>query len=242
MKFVGHRGASAVKPESTMSAFMRAVALGLSFECDLQVIRTGEVVVLHDSTLERTAAEYNPATAGGLDEQEYRALVTMPAANLTLHMMHLGNNLLHAKMPTESHLPGGTEDTAHGATLLSAYTGRETTGKSHQDNLHLCLALQFEQILSSPPILTGDLFREPRCASRGAPPVPQPSPQRRRQGLQLFREPLQVLVKGLEQRKSMGPAQAVCNKTFLQLLETLAGKGHAASTLKGPPAQRKSRS
>ena len=57
MKFVGHRGASAVKPESTMSAFMRAVALGLSFECDLQVIRTGEVVVLHDSTLERTAAE-----------------------------------------------------------------------------------------------------------------------------------------------------------------------------------------
>ena len=87
MKFVGHRGASAVKPESTMSAFMRAVALGLSFECDLQVIRTGEVVVLHDSTLERTAAEYNPATAGGLDKEAYQALVTMPAANLTLDDM-----------------------------------------------------------------------------------------------------------------------------------------------------------
>ena len=85
MKFVGHRGASAVKPESTMSAFMRAVALGLSFECDLQVIRTGEVVVLHDSTLERTAAPYEAGAA--LTEAEYRALVTMPAANLTLDDM-----------------------------------------------------------------------------------------------------------------------------------------------------------
>lgn len=54
MRFVGHRGASHVVPENTLGAFREALAQGCGFECDLQLLASGEVVVLHDDTLERT--------------------------------------------------------------------------------------------------------------------------------------------------------------------------------------------
>ena len=84
MRFVGHRGASHVRPEQTMAAVMDALDQGLSFECDLQVLRTSEVVLLHDDTLERTAAKWSTDTnATGLDETEYAQLVTAPASTLS---------------------------------------------------------------------------------------------------------------------------------------------------------------
>ena len=67
-----------------MAAVMDALDQGLSFECDLQVLRTSEVVLLHDDTLERTAAKWSTDTnATGLDETEYAQLVTAPASTLS---------------------------------------------------------------------------------------------------------------------------------------------------------------
>ena len=52
---VAHRGASAYAPENTVPAFTRAAEQGATFvEIDLQRTRDGALVVLHDSTLERT--------------------------------------------------------------------------------------------------------------------------------------------------------------------------------------------
>lgn len=82
MKFVGHRGASHVLPELTMAAITKALALGVSFECDLQVLRSGEVVLLHDDTLERTAAPWSADC--GFEEEAYKTLITTPAASLSL--------------------------------------------------------------------------------------------------------------------------------------------------------------
>jgi glycerophosphoryl diester phosphodiesterase len=51
-----HRGASADAPENTLPAFLLAVEQGADgVELDAQLCRSGEVVVLHDSTLGRTA-------------------------------------------------------------------------------------------------------------------------------------------------------------------------------------------
>jgi len=55
MLFVGHRGASARSPENTMAALTLACALSDGFECDLQQLRSGNLVTLHDATLWRTA-------------------------------------------------------------------------------------------------------------------------------------------------------------------------------------------
>jgi len=57
MRFIGHRGASHVFPENTCHAIRSALQAGLGFECDLQVLRDGNVVILHDDTLARTAVD-----------------------------------------------------------------------------------------------------------------------------------------------------------------------------------------
>jgi glycerophosphoryl diester phosphodiesterase len=52
---IAHRGASAYAPENTLPAFELAIEQGADYlENDLQVTKDGELVVLHDTTLERT--------------------------------------------------------------------------------------------------------------------------------------------------------------------------------------------
>jgi glycerophosphoryl diester phosphodiesterase len=51
----GHRGASALWPENSLLAFRQALAAGVEFlEADVHLTADGEVVILHDPTLERT--------------------------------------------------------------------------------------------------------------------------------------------------------------------------------------------
>jgi glycerophosphoryl diester phosphodiesterase len=51
---IGHRGASAVAPENTLSAFARAVRDGADgIELDVRLSREGVPVVIHDATLPR---------------------------------------------------------------------------------------------------------------------------------------------------------------------------------------------
>jgi glycerophosphoryl diester phosphodiesterase len=50
-----HRGASSVAPENTLSAMIAAVEAGADFaELDVRLTRDGQVVLLHDRTLDRT--------------------------------------------------------------------------------------------------------------------------------------------------------------------------------------------
>ncbi len=52
---IGHRGAAGHAPENTLAAFRRGLALGADgIECDVHMSRDGELVVIHDATLERT--------------------------------------------------------------------------------------------------------------------------------------------------------------------------------------------
>ena len=51
---VGHRGAAGLEPENTLAGFARAVALAVdAVELDVQVVE-GELVVIHDDTVDRT--------------------------------------------------------------------------------------------------------------------------------------------------------------------------------------------
>lgn len=52
---VAHRGLSAGRPENTLAAYRQAIALGVdAIELDLRGTADGEVVVLHDATVDRT--------------------------------------------------------------------------------------------------------------------------------------------------------------------------------------------
>ncbi|MFQ5852155.1 MAG: glycerophosphodiester phosphodiesterase [Candidatus Binatia bacterium] len=54
-KVFGHRGAAGVAPENTLASFERALADGADFmELDLRESKDGELLIIHDATLERT--------------------------------------------------------------------------------------------------------------------------------------------------------------------------------------------
>ena len=60
-RLFGHRGAAGLAPENTLSSFRRAIQDGAEFlELDVHATRDGVVVVIHDSTLERTTDGEGP--------------------------------------------------------------------------------------------------------------------------------------------------------------------------------------
>ena len=66
---IGHRGASAVAPENTMAAFREAITVGADgIEFDVRLTCDGVPVVIHDSTLRRTAGV--PQRVGALTWSE----------------------------------------------------------------------------------------------------------------------------------------------------------------------------
>ncbi len=66
---VGHRGNRAHAPEDTLPSLLEAVALGVdAVEFDLHVTRDGQLVVMHDATLDRTTADRGPIAARTLAE------------------------------------------------------------------------------------------------------------------------------------------------------------------------------
>ncbi|RAV33334.1 glycerophosphodiester phosphodiesterase [Corynebacterium heidelbergense] len=56
MKIVAHRGASGERPEHTLAAFELAAERGADgYECDIRLTRDGELVCMHDRTVDRVS-------------------------------------------------------------------------------------------------------------------------------------------------------------------------------------------
>ena len=66
---VAHRGASSLAPENTLASVLKAMELGADHcEIDVQLTKDGEVVLLHDSLLKRTAGNAGSLSEYNLDE------------------------------------------------------------------------------------------------------------------------------------------------------------------------------
>lgn len=87
---IGHRGASGDLPEHTLAAYELAVKLGADYiEPDLHMTRDGQLVALHDATLERTtdvAERFAPREGGyrvaDFSLEEVRSLRVRPQAGV----------------------------------------------------------------------------------------------------------------------------------------------------------------
>ncbi|MBI4202050.1 MAG: hypothetical protein HY532_02890 [Chloroflexi bacterium] len=65
---IAHRGVSAEAPENTLAAFDKALEQGFPhIELDVQLTRDGHVVVIHDTTLERTTNGSGPLAGHTLE-------------------------------------------------------------------------------------------------------------------------------------------------------------------------------
>ncbi|MDY6988702.1 MAG: glycerophosphodiester phosphodiesterase family protein [Thermodesulfobacteriota bacterium] len=61
MMIMGHRGAAALEPENTLLSISRAMEIGVdAVEIDVHLSRDNEVVVIHDSTVDRTSNGSGP--------------------------------------------------------------------------------------------------------------------------------------------------------------------------------------
>jgi glycerophosphoryl diester phosphodiesterase len=66
---IAHRGASSYAPENTLAAFDLALAMGIMhIELDVHCTRDGQVVVIHDETVDRTTDGTGPVTRYTLAE------------------------------------------------------------------------------------------------------------------------------------------------------------------------------
>ena len=55
-KVWAHRGASGYAPENTLAAFQMAADMGADgIELDVQICKSGELVVIHDETIDRVS-------------------------------------------------------------------------------------------------------------------------------------------------------------------------------------------
>lgn len=77
VEIYGHRGFSGCYPENTMISFSEAEAVGVDgIELDVQMTKDGEVVVIHDETLERTTNGI-----GFVKDMTYRELSSLDAGS-----------------------------------------------------------------------------------------------------------------------------------------------------------------
>jgi glycerophosphoryl diester phosphodiesterase len=64
-KVVGHRGAARIAPENSVKAFRAGVDAGAQLlECDVHLSADGQLVIMHDTSIDRTAAEDSPLRSG----------------------------------------------------------------------------------------------------------------------------------------------------------------------------------
>jgi len=69
MEIIAHRGASGYAPENTRVSILKGLELGCDgFEVDVQLAGSGEVVVFHDFTLERTTSGKGSLRDTGLSD------------------------------------------------------------------------------------------------------------------------------------------------------------------------------
>jgi glycerophosphoryl diester phosphodiesterase len=90
-----HRGHSIAYPENTLEAYRKAIELGVEMiECDVNITRDGKLVMMHDTTLDRTTSGAGRVSAATWEEiqrldagQKFKpefAGVRVPSAEETL--------------------------------------------------------------------------------------------------------------------------------------------------------------
>ena len=75
---IGHRGAAGYVPENTLASFEKAIALGVDMvELDVHCCKSGELVVIHDETVDRTTSGHGTVASMTLAELQALSIPTL---------------------------------------------------------------------------------------------------------------------------------------------------------------------
>ncbi len=123
-----HRGAKAVAPENTLPAFERALAMGVDgIELDVHCSKDGQLVVIHDESLERTTSgtgkvsDYTAAQLAKIDAGSYFNPAFAGTGVPTLaEVFDLVGNRCRVNVELKSDDPNGGDQAASAAGMISA--------------------------------------------------------------------------------------------------------------------------
>ncbi len=91
-QIIAHRGASSIAPENTISAFSKAIELGVGYiELDLRFSKEDSIMVIHDETLDRTTDG-----SGNVNQFSYLQLKGLSAG----YQKKFGNDFTNERIPT----------------------------------------------------------------------------------------------------------------------------------------------
>lgn len=131
---VAHRGASGLAPENTLASFQKALDMGVDvLEMDVHLSKDGEVVVIHDSTVDRTTNgtgkvgdldldQLKELDAGSFFSAEY-AGEPIPTLQEVIDLAQ-GRAVLEIDLKTTSPLPTGLESKVVGLIVSNGLEDR----------------------------------------------------------------------------------------------------------------------
>lgn len=157
MQIIGHRGASGYKPENTLASFQAAIAQGADMiELDVYALPTGQVIVTHDATVNRTTDGDGP-----LEDFNYSDLQKLDAGNgeripLLIEVL----DLIHKRLPINIEIKGG----GNIAILVSEIIDFYVTQKGWSRNLFVVSSFDHKILRTfaalQPEVRLGVLFRD----------------------------------------------------------------------------------
>ncbi len=154
MEIIGHRGASGYKPENTLASFKKALEIGVDMiEFDVYALKTGELVVIHDETVDRTTDG-----TGHVVDFSFEQLRQLDAGNgQKIPLLSEVLDLVDQKVPVNIELKGiGTARPV--ATMIQYYI----VEKGWREDLFLVSSLDLDElkvfIKLMPHIRTGALY------------------------------------------------------------------------------------
>ncbi len=103
MIIIGHRGAKGYIPENTIASFEKAIAIGVDMiELDVYALKSGEIVVIHDPTVDRTTNG-----TGNVADYTFSAIRKLDAGNGQLvPLLTEVLDIIHRRMPINIELKG----------------------------------------------------------------------------------------------------------------------------------------
>jgi len=127
MQIIGHRGASGYKPENTLASFQSAIAQGVDMiELDVCALPSGQVVVMHDDTVNRTTNG-----DGAIATYEYADLQKLDAGSgqhvpLLIEVL----DLIHKRVPINIELKRGNNIAVLVSEIIDYYVTQKTWSRS----------------------------------------------------------------------------------------------------------------
>ncbi len=182
---VAHRGHSIEFPENTLPAYRKAIELGVEMiECDVNITRDGQLVMIHDATLDRTTngtgrvssltfdeiqrldagAKFNPEFAGVRVPSTEETLLLYKEAGIASCFEVKGADAEESKQIAGALLELIRKHNMLGAAFMSAYN-------------HVALSLaqsNCPELLIAPERLPDDAPPDPEEAVRQAMSFPAP--------------------------------------------------------------------